>query len=93
MLRGLFRLVFYIFIAYIAYFIIRLLFPPQRRAGSARPTQQLSGTMVKDEFCNTYIPLEDAIRDRINGQDYFFCSQECRKKFLEQKKPAGNRTA
>ena len=42
--------------------------------------------MVKDEFCNTYLPREDALKERIDGKEYFFCCQECRKKFLEQKK-------
>jgi YHS domain-containing protein len=42
--------------------------------------------MVKDEVCNTYLPKEDAIRENIGGKEYFFCSKECRQKFLEQKK-------
>jgi uncharacterized protein len=85
-IQGFFRLVFYIFIAYLIYLVIRFLFPPQRRPGSSRTPRQLSGTMVKDESCNTYLPQEDAIKERIDGKEYFFCSQECRKKFLEQKK-------
>jgi uncharacterized protein len=89
MIRGLFRLVFYIFIAYILYFVIRLVFPPQGRTRSARSPQQLAGTMVKDETCNTYLPREDATKEIIDGKEYFFCSPECRKKFLEQKKRVG----
>jgi YHS domain-containing protein len=42
--------------------------------------------MVKDEVCNTYLPREDAIRESIDGMDHFFCSSECRDKFLQQKK-------
>jgi YHS domain-containing protein len=42
--------------------------------------------MVKDEFCNTYLPKEDAIREVNKGKEYYFCSQKCRQKFLEQKK-------
>jgi len=85
-IQGFFRLVFYIFIAYLIYLVIRFLFRPQRRPGSPRPPRQISGTMVKDEFCNTYLPREDALKERIDGKEYFFCCQECRKKFLEQKK-------
>jgi YHS domain-containing protein len=40
--------------------------------------------MVKDETCNTYLPREEAILEKVEGKEYYFCSQECRKKFLEQ---------
>jgi len=43
--------------------------------------------MVKDETCNTYLPREEAILEHADGKDYYFCSQECRQKFLGQKKP------
>jgi YHS domain-containing protein len=45
--------------------------------------------MVKDEACNIYLPKEDAIREIIDGKEHFFCSHECRKKFLEQRKSGG----
>jgi YHS domain-containing protein len=44
--------------------------------------------MVKDEVCNTYLPREDAIREVIKGEEHFFCSNDCRQKFLEAKKEA-----
>ena len=75
-IQGFFRLVFFIFLAYIVYLVVRFFFSPDRRRPSARPPQQLSGTMVKDEACNTYLPKEDAIREVIDGQEHFFCSQE-----------------
>jgi YHS domain-containing protein len=36
--------------------------------------------MVKDEVCNTYIPKEEAIRELRDGQEHFYCSEECRRK-------------
>jgi YHS domain-containing protein len=42
--------------------------------------------MVKDEMCNTYIPEENALKEKLDGQEYYFCSKECREKFLEQRK-------
>jgi len=42
--------------------------------------------MVKDEICNTYLPKEDAIKEVYQGKEYYFCSNECRQKFLEQKR-------
>jgi YHS domain-containing protein len=43
--------------------------------------------MVKDETCNTYLPKDEAIREMYQGQEFFFCSEECRQKFLQTKKP------
>lgn len=83
---GFFRLVFYLLIAYLVYLIIRFIAGPVRRSRPQRPPRRLSGTMVKDEVCNTYLPREDAIRESIDGMDHFFCSSECRDKFLQQKK-------
>jgi YHS domain-containing protein len=42
--------------------------------------------MVKDEVCNTYLPRDEAILEKTNGEEHYFCSQECRRKFLEQRK-------
>jgi YHS domain-containing protein len=42
--------------------------------------------MVKDEMCNTYLPQEDAIKEIYEGKEYYFCSKECKKKYLEQSK-------
>lgn len=42
--------------------------------------------MVKDEMCNTYLPQEDAIKEIYEGKEYYFCSKECKQKFLEQNK-------
>ncbi len=42
--------------------------------------------MIKDDFCNTYLPKENAIREVYERKEYYFCSSECRQKFLEQKK-------
>ena len=38
--------------------------------------------MVKDPFCQTYIPKRDGIQEVINGQTYFFCSAQCRDKYI-----------
>ncbi|MBC7360951.1 MAG: YHS domain-containing protein [Candidatus Aminicenantes bacterium] len=45
--------------------------------------------MVKDEICNTYIPEDEALKEVRNGQAHYFCSEECRKKFLSSKNKAG----
>jgi uncharacterized protein len=83
---GFFRLIFYLIVAYVVYLFLRLLLLPRRPARRHTNRPQLSGTMVKDETCNTYLPREEAILERADGKDHYFCSQECRQKFLEQRK-------
>jgi uncharacterized protein len=83
---GFFRLVFYLIAAYVIYLVLRVLLAPgrpdRRRVSPAQP----SGLMVKDETCNTYLPKEEAILEKADGREYYFCSQECRQRFLERKK-------
>ena len=42
--------------------------------------------MVQDSVCKTYLPKDEAIKEIHKGQEYFFCSKECQRKFLEIKK-------
>jgi YHS domain-containing protein len=81
---GFFRFIFYLFIAYVIYLFLRLLLAPRRPPRRPANRPQPSGVMVKDETCNTYLPREEAILEKVEGKEYYFCSQECRKKFLEQ---------
>ncbi len=82
---GFFKLVVYIFFGYLIFGIIRLLSRSGRPKQRVEPPRQVSGTMVKDEVCNTYLPKEEAIQARSNGRDVYFCSKECRRKFFKEK--------
>ena len=37
--------------------------------------------MVEDPQCGTYLPLSDAIKATINGQQRYFCSKKCLKEY------------
>ncbi|MFZ2053331.1 MAG: hypothetical protein WAU81_03950 [Candidatus Aminicenantales bacterium] len=86
MIGVLFRFLFYVLLAYVIYLFLRLLFFPRRLSRRDQPRPQLSGIMVKDEVCNTYLPKDEAILETTDGEDHYFCSEECRRKFLEQRK-------
>jgi len=83
---GFFRLIFYFIVACFVYLLVRFLLAPRSRNRPSRPGGTESGVMVKDEVCNTYLPREDAIRENWQGKEFFFCSSECRRKFLEGRK-------
>jgi len=79
-----------IFWGLLIYFLYRLLTMFQKTArppqAPPEPPVSPSGTMVKDEVCQTYLPREKALRDIIDGQERYFCSPECRQKCLEERK-------
>ena len=89
MVRGVFRLLYYAMLAYFVYVVYKFLLGLGRRRRPSKPAARLSGMMVKDEACETYIPKEEAIREVIDGKEYFFCSKDCRRKILDQVKKSG----
>lgn len=88
-MRGVFRLLYYAMLAYFVYAVYKFLLGLGRRRRPSKPATRLSGMMVKDEACETYIPKEEAIREVIDGKEYFFCSKDCRRKILDQVKKSG----
>ncbi|MDQ7782868.1 MAG: YHS domain-containing protein [Desulfomonilaceae bacterium] len=39
--------------------------------------------MVRDPVCGVYITEKESITAVVKGREYYFCSAECRRKFLE----------
>ena len=71
MFRGIFRLIYYAFLVYIIYVIVRFFQNLNKRKKPSDHRASLSGMMVKDENCNTYLPKEDATREILDGKEYF----------------------
>jgi YHS domain-containing protein len=44
---------------------------------------QMDDVMIQDPFCEIYFPKKDGVHLRINGKDLYFCSEDCRDKYLE----------
>lgn len=69
--------------AYVIFRVLRQVFAlkaPQRRADETGPVDE----MVQDPTCLAYIPKSTAIRKKVYGKTFYFCSQECADKFKEQ---------
>jgi YHS domain-containing protein len=49
-----------------------------------RPPNQvpLTGELKKDPVCGTYIAAATSIQEKVGGQLFHFCSQECRDKYV-----------
>jgi len=85
-MAGLIRIIFYALIAYLIYIAVKFYQSLKKPKKTFQEPNSKPGVMVKDQVCNTYLPKEDAVKEVYKGKEYYFCSDECRKKFLGSKK-------
>ncbi len=57
---------------------------PGRRV-NGKTVGEIDDIMIKDPFCNTYFPKRDGVHLKADGKDLYFCSAECRDKFIESR--------
>lgn len=50
-----------------------------------------AGEMVKDPECGTYVSVDDSISVRDGARNYYFCSYECRDRFLKKLEESGRK--
>lgn len=51
-------------------------------ARRARGSEPGVTELVRDKVCNTFLPKSKALELTAAGETYFFCSTECRSRFL-----------
>lgn len=56
---------------------------PANGASGAR----FEGALVRDRVCRTFLPRVRALVLKADGAEHFFCSEACRAKFLESRRP------
>ena len=59
-----------------------------KKNGGREGTRQIDDIMVKDPFCDTYFPKNDGICLKMNGQNLYFCSTDCRDKYIASQTPS-----
>lgn len=52
--------------------------------GQNKQQGQIDDIMIKDPFCGVYFPKRNGVHLRINGQNLYFCSSECKEKYLAE---------
>jgi len=83
------RLIIFTILCYILYRVVKsLMLPPAGKSGepSRRPNGIITDEMVMDPQCNVYIPRKEAITAKVVGETIYFCSKECKKKYLEEQR-------
>jgi len=43
---------------------------------------KIDDVMIKDPFCKAYFPKRNAVPLNIGGRDLYFCSTECKDKYI-----------
>ena len=80
------RLVLLALTGYLGYKVLQKVLPwlwrPQIPRQRPQPEVQ-ADELVQDPVCKVFIPRRNALLARKDGQDYFFCSEGCRKNFLK----------
>ena len=84
------RLLVFIAIVYVCYrffksWLRQHLSSAERFFSQSQASGEIDDVMVKDPVCNVYFPQRQGVHLFANGQDLYFCSSECRQKFIEKK--------
>jgi YHS domain-containing protein len=57
---------------------------PNQKPNGAPPPSAGGGSLKRDPVCGTYIPADLSVRKSVNGEVLYFCSPECRDKYVAQ---------
>lgn len=76
------------FLFLLCYYIVTAIFGLLRGSVHQPPPEKSSEgeTMVRDPQCGTFVPRSLALRKVVKGKTYFFCSEECLKRFEKSSK-------
>ena len=78
------------------YIIFKLIFPKKiffrKKHREKRRNNSSVKNMRKDPVCGTYVPESEAKIVKSGGEQYYFCSDSCREKFIALKKSENNKS-
>ena len=55
---------------------------------SGSPKGEIDDVMIQDPECGVYFSKDNAISATINGEEFYFCSLECKDRYLNQQREA-----
>ena len=79
------RLLILLGIVYLCYRFLKswiLKEPSSHQTVSEKKAGEIDNVMVKDPYCGVYFARKDVVDLKIDVQDLYFFSQECRDKFV-----------
>jgi YHS domain-containing protein len=78
-----------IILAVVAYVFYRALkswmfpAPDAARSVAGKNIGKIDDVMIKDPFCEAYFPKRNAVHLNIDGEDFYFCSAECKDQYVK----------
>ena len=85
---SLIRLVIFGFLIYLVYRLAKWIILSPGIKGQDMPEHQVPAgqgeELVEDPHCHIYVPMSQAYKASIDGQDVFFCSQKCFEKYISE---------
>ena len=79
-----FRFFVFIILIYLLYKVIKTIgkLKPAKNENHQFKASSVGGEdLVEDPVCHTYVPLSQAVKKEISGNDYYFCSKQCSEKY------------
>ena len=55
-----------------------------RGSVASKSSGEIDDVMVKDPYCKAYFPRRNGISLQKDGKELFFCSEECRDKYVSE---------
>ena len=59
---------------------------PSRENVSSNVAGEIDDVMIQDPICGVYFPKRNGVSLQVKGEEYFFCSQECKTEFIDTHK-------
>jgi uncharacterized protein len=87
-MMGLMRIIVLLSIFYFIYRLFKGFFLNNATKTGNKPLNETltkGEDLVEDQHCHRYLPLSQALRTDIDGNEVFFCSQECYDQYKKDK--------
>lgn len=85
MIAMLVRLLIWLIVGFLVYTVFQMIKQALLKPPGTPPEKSSRGEeMIRDPECGTYVPRNDAIKAHADGKACYFCSTECRDKYLER---------
>ena len=55
-----------------------------QKSAFGKKAGEIEDVMVKDPYCGIYFAKRDGVHLNFKGRDVYFCSKECKDKFIEK---------
>lgn len=85
-----------IVILLVLFYLLYRLYMSGRKKRLAQQEQEKQGrsaiddVLVQDPVCGAYVPRSQALQQRRDGREFFFCSEKCRQEFAERDQQPDN---